>query len=151
VETLGEAEAKALYAKFKSLKKELRLTKDEQRALLREALGQAGSGKVAHHIIPLEAITKYKSLLEKAAEGGFDINGVNNGILLNATEHIGGHPLYNGVVLQELGKIPKNLSPAETAQRLQDVADALRKAIEAGKYGPWGALTPNGPGTMLLA
>lgn len=110
------------------LVKQLDLSGDDARALLREALGQHGTGKIAHHLVPLEAIKAERQLMEKAALGGFNINGANNGILLTRTQHIGGHPQYNAIVIRRLREIPKNLSPQETAQEVQKVADILMKA-----------------------
>ncbi len=69
------ADAKAL-----SLANQLKLSKDVQRALLRDALQSSGTGKIAHHIIPLEAESQCANILKKGAEGGFDMNGVVNGI-----------------------------------------------------------------------
>jgi hypothetical protein len=117
---------------------QLKLDPAFQRALLRDALGPTPEGKVAHHIIPLEAIKEQAALLQKAAQGGFDINGANNGIHLTRTEHIGGHPVYNQAMLDRLRLIPRNLSPAETAREVQKVTDIMRQAIQNGTYGPWG-------------
>ncbi|MEO0422411.1 MAG: RHS repeat-associated core domain-containing protein, partial [Pseudomonadota bacterium] len=118
---------------------DLGLPVEAQRALLRESLGSTpGSGQVAHHLVPLEAISRFPGLLQKAAQGGFNINGANNGILLNAAEHVGGHPIYNQVVLQELARIPAGLSARQSAVRLQQTADTLRRAIQRGTFGPIG-------------
>ena len=114
------------------------LSPEAQRALLRAAMNSAGTGKIAHHVIPLQALTRFPELLRKGALGGFDINGANNGALLDRVEHIGGHPQYNAAVLAELLNIDFNLSPAEIAQALQDVADRLIEAIDNGTFGPWG-------------
>ncbi|MEZ6063469.1 MAG: AHH domain-containing protein [Planctomycetaceae bacterium] len=106
---------------------------------MRDAMQSAGTGKIAHHLIPLEAITKHRALLDKAAKGGFNINGKNNGILLRqAINHIDNHPIYNRDVIRHLDSVPKNLNPTDTARMLQNAADKLRKAIEDGTYGPWG-------------
>ncbi len=107
-------------------------------AILRDAMQSNGTGKIAHHLIPLEALGKHNSLLQKAARGGFNMNGCNNGVLLGVVDHIGGHPQYNKAVMQHLDTIPKNLSDADTAKLLQNAADKLRKAIEDGTFGPWG-------------
>jgi hypothetical protein len=98
---------------------------------------------LAHHLIPLEALSDYKSLLQKGANGGFDLNGEFNGYLLNAAEHVGGHPVYNRVVLDELQRINDQvrklgLSDADVAGLLQTAADTLRDAIKNGTFGPWG-------------
>lgn len=47
--------------------------------MLREALKSSYTKYVAHHLIPLEALDDYLDLLLKAAVGGFDLNGTENG------------------------------------------------------------------------
>ena len=141
--SVEDATAKAARLRSVPLAKQLRHTPAEQRFLLGEAMGnQVGSGKVAHHIIPIEAISKHRELIERAAKGGFDINGCNNGILLRpGIDHIGNHRQYNKEVLEYLGRIQKQigqLTDREIAGLIQETADALRKAIEKKKYGPWG-------------
>lgn len=106
-----------------------------QRMLLQDALGGKGTGMIAHHLIPLEAETQYGGLIKKAAAGGFNMNGASNGILLNAVDHVGGHPIYNKSVLDALEDIPTNLSAAKTASRLQKIAEKLRNSITAGTFG----------------
>ncbi len=83
---------------------ELDLSRDSQRALIRAELETQGTGLIAHHLIPLEALTDFRVLMEGAAKGGFNINGANNGIPLFPKHHIGGHPLHNQAVLNELAK-----------------------------------------------
>ena len=113
-----------------SLVDQLDLPSNTQRALLREAMESAGTGKVAHHLIPLEAVSKHRQLLEKAAEGGFNINGRNNGVLLReGVDHIYNHPIYNRDVLDHLESIPKDLTPKETARRLQRAQPVLRASL----------------------
>jgi len=121
-----------------SLVEQLALHADVQRALLRDAMGAAGTGKIAHHLIPLEAISANRSLLEKAANGGFNLNGKENGILLDAINHVENHPVYNRDVLDILRTIPKDLTPEATAGEVRKIADLLNKAIKKGTYGPWG-------------
>lgn len=118
---------------------QLAFSKDVQRATLRNALDASGAGQVAHHLIPLEAQSAYPDLVQKAAQGGFNFNGANNGILLDVVDHGGGgaHPIYNSVVLQELGRVSPNLSAEETAFALQRRADILRDAINNGTFKPW--------------
>lgn len=125
---------------FSKLVSELDLSTDEQRALLRKALGTLGTGKVAHHLIPLEAIGKFKDLMQRAARGGFNINGKNNGIaLIKDIEHFGGHPTYNQTVLEQLALIKSRaaqLSDCEIAELMQGVADKLREAITKTNFKP---------------
>lgn len=97
----------------------------------------------AHHLIPLEAEKKFGNLLERGRRGGFDINGANNGRLVDPTDHIGGHPQYNKDVLNHIESINDaakrgGLSDGDIAELLQDAADTLGTAIDNGTYGPWG-------------
>jgi hypothetical protein len=85
-----------------NLLSQLDLSKEEQRALLRAAMDSAGTGKIAHHLIPLEAIDEFKDLMQKAARGGFDFNGKGNGILLDALE-------------QAVSNLKRNLGPKKGA------------------------------------
>ena len=131
------AENAAMRLKFVD---ELELPKDAQRALLREALKSNGTGKIAHHLIPLESITEFRTLMQRAAGGGFNINGRNNGYLLESIDHIGGHPKYNRIVLEQLSRInrqAKGLSDEEIAELIQEIADVLRKAADNETFKPW--------------
>jgi hypothetical protein len=101
-------------------------------------MGGAIAGKVAHHVIPLEALKRFPDLMRKAAEGGFNINGKGNGVLLNTADHVGGHPLYNKSVMDALRGIDPNLSPSRTATEIQKISDILQNAIKQGTFGPWG-------------
>ena len=101
-------------------------------------MGSNGTGKIAHHVVPLEALKRFPDLMKKAAKGGFNINGKNNGALLNRADHIGGHPNYNSAVMEQLGRINPNLSPARTAKELQKVSNTLQNSIKQGVFGPWG-------------
>jgi hypothetical protein len=118
------------------------LNDDAARAALRKALGQEGTGKVAHHLIPLEAQQTFGDILERGRRGGFDINGANNGRLVDPADHIGGHPKYSKAVLDELGRIEDQiragrLSDGDVADLLQNAADTLGNAIDNGTFGPW--------------
>ncbi len=119
-----------------SLAKQLALHPDTQRALLRTALNANGTGKVAHHVIPLEAIKAFPELMQKAAKGGFNINGVGNGALLRTADHIGGHPQYSLAVFQQLKTIPGNLSATDTATAVQSIANKLQGAIRENTFLP---------------
>jgi len=97
---------------------------------------------MAHHLIPLEAIQRHPSLMRRAARGGFDINGLGNGVLLDPLDHVGRHPQYSRVVLEELGDIAAdarrlNFSEAEIGRLVQGVAETLRKANDDGVFRPW--------------
>jgi len=121
---------------------QLELPTEAQRALMRDALQSAGTGRVAHHIIPFEAQTRYRSLVERAARGGFSFNGRSNGILLDAADHLGGHPGYNRAVLDHIERIDDmarqmGLSDRDVAKLFEEAADTLRKAVKEGSFGPW--------------
>ncbi|BBM03579.1 hypothetical protein GL2_36530 [Microbulbifer sp. GL-2] len=125
-----------------SLVEQISLSPNIQRMLLRSALGTAKEADmVAHHIIPLEAIKAFPELMKKAAHGGFNMNGVGNGIhLKNVSGHYYGHPVYNKAVLQELSVLNHNLSnmsAPRAAFEVQQRANMLRDSINAGTFGPW--------------
>lgn len=122
----------------KDLVADLALPVSKQRDLLRTALGGVkGDGRFAHHIIPLEAAKKFPDLMQKAALGGFDMNGKINGALLGAADHVNNHPGYNEIVLEQLAKIPDYLNEKQTAREVQRIADVLQQTIAAGTFGPW--------------
>jgi len=107
--------------------------------LMRKAMQAKGTGKDAHHIVPLESYKKLPLLMQKAAEGGFDIDGKSNGILLKRGEdHNGGHPIYNKEMLRKLSAIDPCLSPRSTARAVDTVAYTMKKAIKNKTFGPWG-------------
>jgi len=120
------------------LVRELSMSPDDQRALLRAAMESSGTGRIAHHVVPLEALQRFPELMQKAALGGFNMNGRNNGALLLREDHIGGHPEYNAAVMSAISKLDPNLSPANAAAAMQNIADKLLDAINNGTYGPWG-------------
>jgi hypothetical protein len=122
----------------KKLVSELSMSPAGQRALLRNAMGANGTGKVAHHVVPLEAAKRFPELMRRAAQAGFNINGRNNGALLDAANHVGGHPMYNRAVMEQLGRFNPGLSPARAARELQRVSDTLQNSIMSGRFGPWG-------------
>jgi RHS repeat-associated protein len=104
------------------------LTAEEHRMILRSAMNIVDPDIVAHHIIPLEANTVFKDLMQKAAKGGFDISGANNGLALEKTSHAMAHSAgYNKDVMEALKDIPTNLSAEETALEVQNLADRLRE------------------------
>jgi hypothetical protein len=110
---------------------QLLVSASQARATLRAALGNSAIGKFAHHIIPWEC--RYNNFLQKAAAGGFNINGANNGIALTADVHWGSHPDYNAEVwegLEQLSKANPNASAAQAAQLAQQYADQLRIRLQ---------------------
>ena len=121
---------------------DISLPRNKQRQMLREALGGVpGDGKVAHHVVPLESLDEHADLMQKAAQGGFDINGCNNGLLMDVGEdmmqHMGPHNSYNKALLDALGDLDADaLTPGEAAQAVQGIADTAREAIESGTFPP---------------
>jgi hypothetical protein len=92
--------------------------------------GQAGDGLSAHHLIPWEF--KDHPVVQAAARGGFNMNGVENGVLLPRAVHPQGfkHPQYNsqvGALLDDLQTL--NLSDGQAAKALQSVADTLGRRL----------------------
>ena len=114
------------------------LSDNAQRTLLRDRLGgEPYDGLFAHHVIPLQISSVYPELMRKAAAGGFDMNGVDNGIMLTGADHVGGHPGYNADMIEAVAEIDLNGTPHEIAQELSDLADLYKTAIQNNTYGPW--------------
>ena len=103
----------------------------------RELGGVPLDGLAAHHVIPLQARTRFPDLMRLAAIGGYDINGANSGRLLGPAEHVGNHPGYSADVLAELALIDLNQSPADIAAEVQAIADDWIYKIDNGIDGPW--------------
>jgi len=115
------------------LERQLELCADDQRVLLRAIMeGELATGsRVAHHIIPLEALKKYPELMRKAARGGFDINGINNGFAILKQLHPENHPWYNERAMNALREIVEDsryaqMNDAEIAAKIQGLADHAR-------------------------
>ncbi len=109
------------------------LTRDRANATksLRNALGTNSQIERPHHIIPWEA--KDLPVVQAAARGGFNINGMNNGIKLSLKVHGQGvrHPQYNAAVIKELEALGKRkLTDAQAAAKVQALADRLRPGLE---------------------
>jgi hypothetical protein len=138
----GTYVASALLNGARNLPDELGLSPVIQRAILRAALKADGTGLVAHHLIPLESLAKFRDLMTRAARGGFDINGAENGALLrNMAEHWGSHPRYNKAVMDQLRRIndlvrQQKLADGDVAALLQNTADILRAALLDGSFLP---------------
>jgi hypothetical protein len=61
------------------------------------------------------------------------MNGANNGIRLDLTQHLGSHPMYNAAVtkkLDELLRVNPNISDLDAARALQQYVDQLRAGLE---------------------
>lgn len=82
-----------------------------------------------------------KDIAERSEKGGFDINGCNNGLLMDVGEdmmqHMGPHISYNKALLDAIGDIDADaLTPSEAAQAVQGIADIAREAIESETFPP---------------
>ncbi|MFM7075802.1 MAG: AHH domain-containing protein [Planctomycetaceae bacterium] len=138
----GTCVAESLLNGVRNLPEELGLSPSIQRAILRAALKADGTDLVAHHLIPLESLTKFRDLMTRAARGGFDINGAGNGTLLKQwIEHWGSHPGYNSAVMDHLGRISqlvkqRRLGDAAVAELMHDTARTLAEAIHTGSFMP---------------
>jgi len=111
------------------LTNELTLSGNQARARLRTALGR-NPGTSAHHVIPYE--TRYHEVVQKAAKGGFNMNGANNGIRLGPDQHWTQHPAYNDAVWQKLDRIQEanpNSSNLHAATLVQEYTDQLRAGL----------------------
>lgn len=113
----------------KSFVKELDISDNAARRHLRRHV--PGTGGQAHHILPWEL--RDHEVIKRAARGGFNINGANNGIRLNLIQHLGSHPKYNAGVRKKLDRILADrpgISDADAATAVQNYVDILRDAFE---------------------
>lgn len=78
---------------------ELALDNEVARKRLRAVIGSK-QGFQAHHVVPLEL--RQHDLVRRAAKGGFDINGKENGISLSDKIHRGSHPKYTEKIKEAL-------------------------------------------------
>ena len=115
---------------------ELSRTGDDARKQLRKALNSNGTGLEAHHIIPWGKSTREHPLVQLAARGGFNFNGVQNGMLMTKLQHRGlrtyHHNRYNTAVRIRMDFIARNTpnaTPAQAARLLTDYTAKLRKGI----------------------
>jgi hypothetical protein len=107
---------------------ELGLADDVARRHLRRSV--KGSGEQVHHIIPWE--TRSHELIQRAARGGFNINGARNGIRLGTEQHLGPHKKYNDAVVKKLDQIwelNRNISDIDAAAAIEAFADQLRAGL----------------------
>ena len=89
-----------------------------------------GSGGQVHHIIAWEA--RGHELIQRAARGGFNINGANNGIRLPITQHLGSHRKLNQAVTAKLDGIlgaNQNISNVDAARVVQGYVDQIRAGL----------------------
>lgn len=137
-----------------SLIKQITLHPNVQRAILRiNMFGKHGFsifGKASHHLVPLEALKEFPELMKRAAKGGFNINGLQNGKLLQHSgtgfsqelfdegfRHFNNHPVYNQFVKKRLGRIADAIAPntpnVEIAKKIEALAEKLSALIDSGK------------------
>tara|TARA_B100001093_G_C26766399_1_gene988091 strand:- start:614 stop:1576 length:963 start_codon:yes stop_codon:yes gene_type:complete len=117
------------------LSSELSRTGEDARRTLRSSLGLGrGNADEAHHLIPLGLVNH--DLVQRAARGGFNFNGVDNGIALSFDRHRGvnifHHNKYNKAVetlLDSRLKSSSNMSDAQAAQFLKEYTNQLRNGI----------------------
>lgn len=94
------------------------------------------SSEQAHHIIPWQL--RSNPLIQKAAKGGFNINGAENGIRL--VNHSGSHRYYNMRVnsyLDNVNQTYPNMTNEEAAKYLvnfnRELRVTLRQMDKTGK------------------
>jgi len=125
----------AKIAKVEMLAKRAELALDALRnrgklnGILKRALGAPKAGQSAHHVIPAEALDN--DFVQKALEGGFDFNGVENGMW--AVQN-GSHKTYNRKVQNTLDVLAENYpdaTPEQASELLKDVADDLKDKVDA--------------------
>lgn len=95
---------------------------------LRKNLG-SGSG-AAHHIIPWGL--RDHPLVKKAAQGGFNINGIENGIRLGKNQHNGYHRKLNKaveIVLSDLYNKNPNITSQDAALLLTKYAAQMQGGL----------------------
>jgi hypothetical protein len=101
------------------------------RAAMVNAYGlKAAAGKAAHHVVPLELATDpvTSKIIERAAKGGFDINGLGNGKFWDDVfVHDGSHPGYTAQVKDFLAaNYDSAMTDADVAGFVQQAADLFR-------------------------
>ncbi|AWM14185.1 hypothetical protein DI487_10210 [Flavobacterium sediminis] len=105
------------------------------RSKLAKAINITQKGMQAHHIIPVEALTK-SEVVQKAVDAGFDFNGVVNGIGVKALNEGGthaNHPTYTKQILENLTKWSKenvNYTGEQAKEYLEKFAGKLKDKIQ---------------------
>ena len=118
-----------------NLSDELRICGDLARARLRSALGLVrGSADEAHHLIPVGL--RDHDVVQRAARGGFNFNGVDNGVAMTFDRHRGvnifHHNKYNEAIRSRLEREllgTPNMTDAQAADFLRSYTEQLRNAI----------------------
>tara|TARA_R110002072_G_scaffold33030_9_gene100265 strand:+ start:11044 stop:18066 length:7023 start_codon:yes stop_codon:yes gene_type:complete len=115
-------------AKVTDYSSELAVSANAARRHLRRSLG-VGEGQ-AHHIVAWESRTH--PLIQKAAKGGFNINGAENGIRLGSNQHLGSHPKYNNAIISKLNRLHEanpRMSSTEAASAINGYINQLRTGL----------------------
>lgn len=100
------------------------------RAALQKALGTLGTGKAAHHLVPVEMLEKNK-YVQQAVEEGFDFNGVVNGLGLGSDQHSGRHPGSYIKGIEDMIDAARNAMPDASAKEvLENVAGDLKTMLD---------------------
>lgn len=118
---------------FKATDGLIKFTRDQ--GTFRKALGLvAGDGWIAHHIISFGL--QERPLVQKAAQGGFHINDVLNGIKVTALQQPGSHSQYDARVIGAMQDIINsyggidNISPAQASDAITGLISRIKTAIE---------------------
>ncbi|MDP1563492.1 MAG: AHH domain-containing protein [Pirellulaceae bacterium] len=114
---------------------ELTISGDLARARLRSALGLArGNADEAHHLIPVGL--RDHDVVQRAARGGFNFNGVDNGVAMSFDRHRGvnifHHNKYNDAIRSRLERellSNPSMTDAQAADFLRAYTEQLRNAI----------------------
>jgi hypothetical protein len=101
---------------------------------LAKALGTKGTGKIAHHIIPVGVLTDNK-VVQEAIEEGFDFNGIINGIGLDKAFHPTNHFDYSEGVNKLIDATREAFPDLSSKEVVEKVATQLKTIISdaAGK------------------
>ncbi len=100
----------------------------------RKALGLVkGDGLIAHHVIPFGL--SETPLVQKAAEGGFHINDVLNGLAVTSIQQAGSHPQYDAQIAKLMQNIIdsyggiSNISPGQALNEITNLANRIKNTI----------------------
>lgn len=121
---------KTIRPSMRSMARELGVDSGKARTHLRKALNSQ-SDAVAHHLIPWKF--RDHPLVEKAASGGFNINGFENGvnITVSSGRHKGPHLRYNDAIETVLDSVHRNY-PDMTSRQAQVVLSNYASMLKNG-------------------
>jgi hypothetical protein len=117
----------------------LRANMAEYAGLGRTGLNDAG-GIAAHHVIPQELVGTSSPVRGLLQQAGFKIDAVANGLLLPGraaathilNKHVGSHPQYTQVVMEELARIDTTLPTAELRAEVTRVMERAIRVLTRG-------------------